>query len=258
MDDNYNSNDLLTTTQAAKVLSVAPDTVLKWVKAGKIKAHRTLGGHFRIPLSELRGSAIANDDSAAQPLDKSQDGDFLYCWEYLAGGGNVKAECRDCITFRSRSRRCYELRDLPGGVGCLQMCCQSTCEECNYYRLVIGQGINILIYSDRPQSLRHLTELEEDEMIHIKIIGDDYRCSQLIENFRPDYIIVDCSIGKRRTSHVCRNFFDDPRIPVARIILASKNMQLEDYCDKEVFGWIKKPFTVTQLRECLQIREKIK
>ncbi|OGL47597.1 MAG: hypothetical protein A2161_15390 [Candidatus Schekmanbacteria bacterium RBG_13_48_7] len=43
----------LTTTQAAKLLSVAPDTILKWVKAGKLTSRRTLGGYFRIPMEEL-------------------------------------------------------------------------------------------------------------------------------------------------------------------------------------------------------------
>ena len=38
-----NDKNYLTTTQAAKLLSVSPDTVLKWVKAGKLQARRTLG-----------------------------------------------------------------------------------------------------------------------------------------------------------------------------------------------------------------------
>ncbi|WP_457826562.1 MerR family transcriptional regulator, partial [Staphylococcus aureus] len=45
--------DYLTTSQAARLLAVSPDTVLKWVRAGKVKSYRTLGGHFRIPLSEI-------------------------------------------------------------------------------------------------------------------------------------------------------------------------------------------------------------
>ena len=53
MTEERSKKDYLTTTQAAKLLSVTPDTVLKWVKAGKVKSYRTLGGHFRIPLSEL-------------------------------------------------------------------------------------------------------------------------------------------------------------------------------------------------------------
>ena len=39
----------LTTFQAADILSVTPDSILKWIKSGKLKARRTPGGHYRIP-----------------------------------------------------------------------------------------------------------------------------------------------------------------------------------------------------------------
>ena len=41
--------DYYTTTEAARKLAVSADTVLKWVKAGKIDSYRTPGGHARIP-----------------------------------------------------------------------------------------------------------------------------------------------------------------------------------------------------------------
>ena len=43
------AKDYFTTTEAANLLSVSPDTVLKWVRAGKIESYRTPGGHSRIP-----------------------------------------------------------------------------------------------------------------------------------------------------------------------------------------------------------------
>ena len=42
-----------TTGQAARLCSVTPDTVLKWIKAGRIEAQRTAGGHYRISPQEL-------------------------------------------------------------------------------------------------------------------------------------------------------------------------------------------------------------
>ena len=88
----------LTTTQAARLLSVSPDTMLKWVRAGRVKSHRTLGGHYRIPLTELGvlepGRGMANETlSPAQPVMHQ------YCWEFLAAGGEIKTECRECITL---------------------------------------------------------------------------------------------------------------------------------------------------------------
>ena len=43
-----NMENFLTTGQAAKKLSVTPDTVLKWIKSGKLDAMKTPGGHNRI------------------------------------------------------------------------------------------------------------------------------------------------------------------------------------------------------------------
>jgi len=40
------SQKFLTTGQMAKLLSVTPDTVLKWIKRDKLPALRTAGGHY--------------------------------------------------------------------------------------------------------------------------------------------------------------------------------------------------------------------
>jgi putative resolvase len=42
-----------TTDEAARILCVTPVTIINWVKDGKIKCIRTLGGHRRITASEI-------------------------------------------------------------------------------------------------------------------------------------------------------------------------------------------------------------
>ncbi|UCD17080.1 MAG: helix-turn-helix domain-containing protein [Candidatus Zixiibacteriota bacterium] len=252
MSESSKIKEYYTTTQAAKILSVSPDTVLKWVRAGKIKSRRTLGGHFRIPASEVEFSAVKEAAAAKHPAPAAEPLAYQYCWEYLAGSGEIKPECRECLTYRSRSRRCYELRDLPDGLGCLRMFCQTSCQDCDYYNLVNGQGVTVLILSENPAIIRNRNRLEESGGLHLKFAESEYECATLIQKFRPDYVVLDCAFGRKRTSMICMNLFNDPRIPVPRIILASKIKKLKDYCDKEVFGWIKKPFAVEQLEECIQ------
>ena len=238
----------LTTTEAARILSVSPDTVLKWVKAGKLRSHRTLGGHCRIPtvsLEEFSGDLSLSDMPVLPPPHSP---DFQYCWEFLAAGKPVSQECRDCITFRSRSRRCYELRDLPDGLGCLRLGCASSCEDCGYFKIVKEQGVNVLILSDDEGILENPEVLEKSAHMRLRFTSGEYECALIVENFRPDYVVIDCALGKRRTGQVCRNLFDDPRIPVTRIILASGTKRVRDYCDRDIFGWIKRPFSVEQLR----------
>jgi excisionase family DNA binding protein len=249
MDDQLKSKDYLTTSQAAKLLKVSPDTVLKWVKAGKVKSHRTLGGHFRIPLSEL--DLPASTDNRSQ-LQAALPQDHFYCWEYLAAAGAVKDECKDCITYRSRAQRCYELKDLPGEFGCLNLLCDTDCDECEYYKVVNGQGLNILVVSESSKIIRHFDATGDVNGFHIQFAANEYEAAVIIQSFRPDYIIVDCALGKNRTQSMCRNLFSDIRLPVIRIILSSKTRRIRDYCDKEVFGWIKKPFSLEQLKDCIR------
>ncbi len=252
MKDNLMNKEFLTTSQAAKILSVSPDTVLKWVKAGKIKSNRTFGGHFRIPASEVK----LFNGSVSDDLDNVNNGHlavpYQYCWEYLAAGGPIKSECKDCITFRSRASRCYELKDIPGGLGCLNLMCDTECSRCEYFKVVNGQKLNILILSENEKIVQDLDNLDDTGIFSIHFTRDEYSAAIAIQEYRPDYIIVDCSIGKKRTGYICNNLFNDIRIPVVRIILSSKSKNIKDYCDNEIFGWIRKPFDVDQLRECIR------
>ena len=43
----------LSTGAAARLCSVNPDTVLKWIKKGRLPATRTVGGHYRIEEQDL-------------------------------------------------------------------------------------------------------------------------------------------------------------------------------------------------------------
>ncbi len=241
----------LTTSQAAKVLSVSPDTVLKWVRAGKIKSYRTLGGHFRIPKDALLLFTPDSSDKSESPALSGITPGHQYCWEYLAVDGKIKAECMDCITYRSRARRCYELKELPEGLGCLRLYCEADCVDCEYYTLVHSQELNIIILSQNKLILTDYKRKDEITDLHIQFVDDEYEVSYLVQNFRPDYIVVDCALGRKRTGLICLNFFNDPRIPVTRIILASKSKDIHDYCDREIFGWIRKPFTIQRLKDCI-------
>lgn len=44
----------LTTGQIAEYMSVRPATVFNWIRAGKLKAYTTPGGHYRVRLEDFR------------------------------------------------------------------------------------------------------------------------------------------------------------------------------------------------------------
>jgi excisionase family DNA binding protein len=61
---NQNGDRLLSTGNAARLLSVTPDTVLKWIKSGRLPAIRTAGGPYRIARRDI--AALMGDDAGAQ------------------------------------------------------------------------------------------------------------------------------------------------------------------------------------------------
>ncbi len=51
--ENLPEGKVFTTHQVAQILGVNPGTVVRWIKDGHLKAHRTPGGHNRITRDEL-------------------------------------------------------------------------------------------------------------------------------------------------------------------------------------------------------------
>ncbi len=247
------AKDFLTTSQAAKKLSVSPDTVLKWVKAGKIKAHRTLGGHFRIPIATVNG--LVEDDvnnGVSSSIPAIANPSFQYCWEHKSQLGILNEKCKECVVYKSRARRCYELRNIPEEFGSLKLYCQDTCENCDYYKLVNNLGLNILVVSSNQRLLSSIDEEVLNGKFHIESVTSEYECASAIEKFRPDFVIVDCSMGAIKTRELCNHLGEDERIPFTRLILTSKKNRLGDFCDREIFGWIRKPFTMKKLHRCIE------
>lgn len=56
------NHDFLTPAEAAKAFGVTTKTITKWANAGKLKVHRTLGGHRRFLRSEIQTLLAAPDD----------------------------------------------------------------------------------------------------------------------------------------------------------------------------------------------------
>lgn len=53
-DDFDTPEALLTPSEVAALFRVNPKTVTRWARAGKLTAIRTLGGHRRFRVSEIR------------------------------------------------------------------------------------------------------------------------------------------------------------------------------------------------------------
>ncbi|UCC44082.1 MAG: helix-turn-helix domain-containing protein [Candidatus Zixiibacteriota bacterium] len=243
------TQQLLSTGEAAALCSVTPDTVLKWIRAGRVEAHRTPGGHHRIPRVALKKML---DTDTRHARDSSGEGSFQYCWEFKSRSGAIPKGCRQCVVYRSRTHRCYEMTTLPAEAGHVGLFCKGTCDECDYYRLVLGQRPNVLVVTDRE---RMRTSLERDtgkpSDFNLQFADCEYRCSMLVEQFRPDYVVIDCSLGTSRSREFATQLNRDPRIPFVRVILVGNGRQLPGECDKLVFATVRHRFDVNTLNELI-------
>lgn len=240
--------EFLTTGEAAVLCSVTPDAVLKWVKAGKIPAHRTPGGHCRIRNRDL--VAMLQQRAEVQTSEESLEKAFQYCWQYNAKSGEVQAGCHECIVYRSRAHRCYEMSQLPSESGHAKLYCTESCEDCDYYHLVRWERKNVLIVTDNP-SLREAIESARIDEFNLCLSDSEYHCSMLVEEFRPDYVILDCSLGTERCRQLARNIAADSRIPFVRVVLVGNRDEFPTECNKEIFALVERPLSIKVLEELI-------
>jgi excisionase family DNA binding protein len=62
--------DLINPKEASKMLSVSPDCLRHWENEGKLKAVRTLGGHRRYRLEDIKNIMSGNDQQKTPTADK--------------------------------------------------------------------------------------------------------------------------------------------------------------------------------------------
>jgi excisionase family DNA binding protein len=242
------AREFISTGQAAKICSVTPDTVLKWIKSGRIPASRTPGGHFRIN----RNSLAQIIESGVLPASNGAiDRPFQFCWEFYSQSCGPENNCIDCIVYRSRAMRCYEVSNLPSEAGHQKIFCKNSCDDCDYYRVVIGQKLNVLVVTGQEQIMEGLRAGRKLFDHNLRVVENEYDCSMVVESFRPDYVVLDSSLGLDRCGTLVKNLSRDPRIPFVKIIIASETSELPPECDKTIFALLDVPFSTKDLNRLI-------
>ena len=249
---------LLTTGQAAKLCSVTPDTVLKWIHSGRLVATRTPGGHHRVSLEKIIEVLGSNSDVALENSQieiksrKPNRHPFRYCWEFNNDDTELSG-CEECIVYTMRAKRCYEVVERAKEIGHNKFFCKQTCQECNYYQVVHQQETNVLFVTDNQSLAKTLKKDATKLNLNFEITSCEYTTSALVDMFRPDYAIVDCSLGKQLTKDICDHLVEDPRIPFIRVVLAAADDEFPDGCDREIFARIEKPININDVAECIRV-----
>ena len=109
-------------------------TVINWARRGKIKAFRTPGGHYRIPISEVV--------SFLEPMDRGEDkepvarGLLRHCWQ-LAEKAGLHEKCSECVIYKREIDSCFALVNQFGkeAIGC-----EGNCWSCGFFAGFFGKS----------------------------------------------------------------------------------------------------------------------
>jgi excisionase family DNA binding protein len=229
------SRTLLSTGQAAELCAVTPDTVLKWVKKGKLPASRTAGGHYRIALPDLEPfmadfgqKADASGDRPASgsegprgvsPQDGAEENqENLSCWEYLAEDGEIRHACKQCVVYRVRATRCFLMAGLETDVGHARQFCEGSCEDCVYYRRLQGLSTQV-IFITADEELVARIEWRHEDPVALRFARNGYEASAIIQDFQPEVMIIDLEGLPDQGMGLLDSIAADPRLPRVRVVL---------------------------------------
>jgi excisionase family DNA binding protein len=212
-------SEYITTGKAAKLLLVTSDTILRWIKEGKLPTRKTAGGHNRIPLDSVMKLASPKRSQPVETMTPPERS-FVPCWKFNAADGRIKESCRSCLVFKARGDRCYEVGVILKRNGQGAMCCPTECEECAYYRHEMQRPVNVLIFTDNEALKESLTTESGPSRLRLQFTSCAYDCSLVVDSFRPEYVVVDCAMELVKCEELCMHLANDPRIPWVKIMLA--------------------------------------
>ena len=243
-------NELLTTGQAAKFCSVTPDTILKWIKKGRLKGVRTAGGHYRVQRQDLQPHMVTPGPTA-QPQGCPQN---LHCWQYLSDRGVVRDSCRECVVYRTRAAQCFGMAGLEADRGHRRRLCQTSCHDCVYYRRVNGLPTNVMVITPDDELIERLSD-EEDKSVILRFARNGYEASAIIHDFRPAFVAIDVERIPIDDIGLLDSLSNDPRIPGLKVILAAPpgaTRQERPKLDNDlVVGALEKPFGTRRIAKVI-------
>jgi excisionase family DNA binding protein len=240
---------------AAKLCSVNPDTVLKWIRAGKLKAIRTTGGHCRVDFADLQATLAG----ASQPPGRRSEADSithhtLRCWEYFADRGELSRECKGCVVYQIRASWCFKIGTPGCELGPAKHFCRTPCNECLYFQRVTGQAAKVLIVTPDDRTIARLVERQKSEL-SLGFARNGYEASAILDGFRPMFAVVDEELLLGGESRLLDYLACDARIQGMKIVLAVFRPHAERWrgsLSGPVSAVIEKPLELDRIHEVVQ------
>ena len=240
----------MSTGQAAEVCHVERDTVLKWIKCGKLPAERTAGGHYRIAWPELNRFLASRRRPGQSNQRPGPMAGRLRCWEYLATDGRIHQECRHCAVYRVQAARCFELLRLGCELGHRHLFCHGSCEDCAYYRRLTGLPTRVLVLTRRESLMQKLWHGEADDL-EFRFARNAYEAARQVGEFRPAFVVVESANGGEALEELLDCLAADTRSPGMRIILATGRQRTPEQRRRLVAGFVPEDFEAADIRKAV-------
>lgn len=244
-------SEWLTTGEAARLCSVERDTVLKWIKRGRIPAARTAGGHYRIASQDLE--RLLAPLPRRRAAGKEPAARALRCWEYLAAGGRIRNECRSCVAFQVGAAWCFRLRQREREAGFF--CCgPRSCEECPYYRRINGLPARVLAVTQDGELRRSLASAHAG--LVVTFARNAYEAARLVAEIWPALVIIDDEIGRGGGLELLESLASDRAAIGLRVIYAVAGEPSRAAVQRAgrhggLAAVLKKPFGASAIQEVL-------
>jgi excisionase family DNA binding protein len=240
------STSSLTTGKAAQLCSVKPDTVLKWIKKGRLPAVRTVGGHYRVEEQDVM-EALTQGRVSDEPREQTSAlcGRPMRCWEYMNQGPGT--ECQDCVVYKVHASYCFRLVQQLKGAAHASHFCGTSCQECPYYRRVHELATNVLVITKDESLIRDLAA-RENKQVAFRFARRGYDASAIIEVFRPAFVILDQAVLDSLGTALLEALASDPRAKGVRIVVAirkgSMGFRMRGF---PVYATVQEPFQADDL-----------
>jgi DNA-binding NtrC family response regulator len=129
--------------------------------------------------------------------------------------------------------------------------CEETCGECEYFRGVHEQDTNVLVVTNDNELGEALKASSDQVLFNLRIADCEYQCSAVLNEFKPDFVVVDSALGPEPTLHLTRHLIDDARVPFVRIVIAGKKENFPADCEKGICALIERPFSIQDISKCI-------
>jgi excisionase family DNA binding protein len=251
--------------------AVTPATVLNWIRTGKLEGIRTPGGHYRIKLEKLQ-PLLGHRRPSNLNLERTSSRAPLRCWEYLGEAGAIRDECLSCAVYRVRASWCFQIATLGMDSDHARRICPTSCDDCAYYRRVVGLPVNVLVVSS-DSDLRNRLELQLEEWmgtgdgeqekgngsrgpgtgnIVLHFATNAYEAAAAVESFLPAFAVVDLETTAARENGLLESLCRDPRLPGLKTVVAvrrGRSKRRGSFSGSPfVAGRIEKPFDLAEIQ----------